>query len=213
MKASALAKLNVAQRASVAALFSGMQTVRPLTNFVRIVPTVHATNPLGFGHGTSRFGPRHLPSRPTPPFGLIYGTVDLATAVFETIIRDSFNLKPVRILRKADYDYRSAVNFSSSGATTLTLLDLTLNNTARYGVPTDVTRYSHHKSGQFFSEFVHSEMPHVDGLLYSSRFTNQLCVAVYDRAIATKLTASSAKPRLKRGLLAPILAPWNVQVL
>ena len=212
MRASDLAKLNARQRAAVTRLFSGFVTVRPLSNFVRIMPTIYATSPLGFGSGTSRFSPRYLKSRPTPPFGLIYGTVDVATAAYEAIIRDRFDLQPSRILRPVDYSTRSAVNFSTARGGGLTLLDLTAGNAVRFGVPTDVIRYSNHKSGQFFSEFVYANMPTVDGILYSSRFTELLCVAVYDRAIP-KLIAASAPVPSTRGLLRPLLAPWNIQVL
>lgn len=190
-----------------------MKTVRPLSNFVRIMPTTYARrDPLSFGYGSSRFSPRLLPSRPTQPFGLIYGTVNLATAGFEAIIRDRFNLLPSRIMRSLDYNRRSAVNFSTSPGSGLTLLDMTSGNAARYGVPTDVIRYSNHKSGQFFSEFVYTHLPDVDGLLYASRFTEALCVAVYDRAIP-KLVSPASPTQLTRRILAPTMGPWNVQVL
>ncbi|MBO6727785.1 MAG: RES family NAD+ phosphorylase [Rhizobiaceae bacterium] len=189
-----------------------MRTSRPLANYVRVMPSVHVGTPLGFGYGTSRFSPRLIPSRPQMPFGLIYGALDLSTACYEAIIRDSVDLTPGRILRKGDYDTRSAVNFSTRSGQSLDLLDLTGGNAVRYGVPTDVIRYSHHQAGQHFSEFVYSEMPDIDGLLYTSRFTETLCVAVYDRAIA-KLTSPGAALKLNKAILAPVLAPWNVQVL
>ncbi len=213
MRASNLATLKRSQQTQVAALFSGMKTVRPLSNFVRIMPTTYARrDPLSFGNGSSRYSPLLLPSRPTQPFGLIYGTVNLATAGFEAIIRDRFNLLPSRIMRSLDYNRRSAVNFSTSPGSGLTLLDMTSGNAARYSVPTDVIRYSNHKSGQFFSEFVYTHLPDVDGLLYASRFTEALCVAVYDRAIP-KLVSTAAPTQLTRRILAPTMGPWNVQVL
>ncbi len=211
MRASDLLKLNAAQKRSVAGLFGGLTTVRPLSNFIRVIPTANAATPLGFGNGTSRFSPRKLRSRPTPPFGLIYGTVDLATGVYETIVRDSLDILPSRIVRPLDYNTRSAINFSTRRGGGLNLLDLTAGNAARFGVPTDVIRYSNHKSGQFFSEFVHAEMPSIDGLLYTSRFTELVCVAVYDRAL-TKLVAAPTVPPLRKALLQPIMAPWNIQV-
>lgn len=213
MRASDLSTLNAAQKRQVAALFSGMKTVRPLSKFVRVMPTTYALRgPLSFGPATSRFSPRKLPSRPVQPFGLIYGTLNLETASFEAIIRDSFNLLPSRILRPVAYGAKSAVNFSTIPGSALTLLDMTSGNATRYGVPTDVIRYSNHKSGQFFSEFVYNNMPEVDGVLYSSRFTDALCIAVYDRAIP-KLVSTGAPVQLTRRLLAPILGRWNVQVI
>ena len=145
------------------------------------------------------------------PFGLIYGTSDLATGCFETIIRDKFDITPTRILRSRDYSSRSAVNFSTLPANPLTLLDLTAGNAVRFGLPTDVIRYSDHEAGQYFSEFVYAELPDVDGLLYSSRFTELVCVAVYDRSIP-KLVSSATAIGFNSSILAPLLAPWNVQV-
>ena len=90
------------------------------------------------------------------------------------------------------------------------LLDMTNGNAVRNGVPTDVIRYSHHQDGQHFSEFVYTNMPSVDGLLYSSRFTEILCVAVYDRALS-KIQAGPVIG-LTRPILTPTLSPWNIIV-
>jgi len=212
MRASNLSTLKAAQKRQVASLFSGMETVRSLSNFIRIIPTTYAQqNPLGYKPEKSRFSPRKLPSRPNQPFSLIYGTLNLETASFEAIIRDKFNLCSARIMLPVAYRRKSAVNFSTTPGSTLTLLDMTSGNTTRCGVPTDVIHSSNHKSGQFFSEFVYTNMPNVDGLLYSSRFTEALCVAVYDRAIPD-LVSPTSPILLSRGILAPVLGPWNVQV-
>lgn len=212
MNASGLATLTPAQKRSVASLFSGLKTSRPIVNFVRITSTALVGTPLGFGTGPSRFSAVMAPARPVPPFGLIYGASDLATACYETIIRDRFDVTPTRILRRSDYSGRSAINFSSAAGQALQLLDLTNGNATRFGVPTDVTRYSTHTDGQYFSQFVHAEMPDVDGILYASRFTESLCVAVYDRAIA-KLTSTGATPSLTKTILVPTVGVWNILVV
>ena len=110
----------------------------------------------------------------------------------------------------ADCSSPDAVNISTSPGEAWTLLDISHGNAARFGVPTDVIRYSRHTDGQHFSEFVYSAMPAVDGFLYSSRLTEQTCIAIYDRA-CSKLTARSPIP-LTRSLLIPVLRPWNVSV-
>lgn len=212
MSAARLAALTVAQQQGITGLFANLKTTRPLANYVRVMATTYAVNPLSFGYGSSRFSPLATTTGPAR-FGLVYGAVDLATASYEAIIRDSFDLRPARILRKKAYGTRSAVNFSCAPGNALTLLDLTGGNAVRFGVPTDVIRYSDHTAGQYFSEFVYKQMPDVDGFLYASRFTEQLCVAVYDRAVTTKLAPGPTSPKLTKKLLGPILAPWNVQVL
>ena len=186
-----------------------MQSVRSLSNFVRVLKTKYVTSsPLGCSHGPSRFSP---PSGSYSKFGIIYGAADLATASYESIIRDRFDAKSSRDLEKGDYNARSAVNVSSAPGQTLNLLDLTGGNAVRHSVPTDIIRYSNHADGQRFSEFVHANIPQVDGFLYASRLTEVLCVAIYDRAIP-KLAIPSGSITLSRSILSPVLAGWNVRV-
>ena len=103
-----------------------------------------------------------------------------------------------------------ALNISTVAGGTVRLLDLTAGNASRYGVPSDVTNYSKHDDGQYFAEFVHANMPTVDGLLYRSRFTHRPSVAVFDRGIGS--LAHGAPLGLSRGLLGPVLRSWNVSV-
>ena len=51
------------------------------------------------------------------------------------------------------------VNIFTSPGQALTLLDLSHGNAVRFGVPTDVIRYSRHTDGQYLSEFVYTNMP------------------------------------------------------
>ncbi len=141
---------------------------------------------------------------------MIYAAADLATAAYETLIRDRFDLEPARVLSPSDYTSRIAVNISTVAGGAVTLLDLTAGNASRYGVPSDVTNYSKHADGQHFAEFVHTHMPSVDGLLYRSRFTDRLSVAVFDRGIGS-LAHGTPLP-LTQGLLGPALRSWNVRV-
>ena len=184
--------------------------MRPLVNFVRVMGAGHSADPLGVSGGPSRFSPLLAGSGGISSFGVLYLAEDLATAVYETLIRDRFDLNPSRVLMPVDYARRDAVNVSSSPGETLTLLDLTRGNAVRHGVPSDVIRHSVHTDGQHFSEFVHAEMPSVDGLLYGSRLTERSCVAVYDRA-RRKLAAGSPMS-LTGPLLTSALQPWNVDV-
>ncbi|WP_040304300.1 RES family NAD+ phosphorylase [Ahrensia sp. R2A130] len=209
MNASDLAVITGARRRAVADLFAGMMVTRPLNNFVRVTPTARAATPFGYGASTSRFSPLRASLTPTPPFGVIYGAMELATACYEAIIRDSFDIQANRVLRKKTYNTQSAVNFSTAPGQALNLLDLTGGAAAKHGVPMDVIRYSDHEAGQYFSELVHSGLVDIDGLLYASRFTEGLCVVVYNRGIA-KLVSPNPAVALKKSLLAPTMAPWNI---
>ena len=142
-------------------------------------------------------------------FGVIYVAADLATALYEVVIRDRFDVNPSRVLVPSNYRACIAANISS--AQPLTILDLTDGNAVRYGVPTDVIRYSVHTDGQRFSEFTYRNMPAVDGLLYRSRLTERLCIAIYDRA-HDKLVVNRGPQSFTRATLASALHSWNVTV-
>ena len=210
MSASSLGALTPARRKQVVQLFHGLQTTRPVLNCVRVMRQNYSHNPLSAGDGPSRFSPRKPSRGPTGRFRVIHVALDLATAVYETLIRDRFDLNPSRLLLPPDYLSHDAVNISTSTAHALNLLDLSQGNAVRCGVPTDVIRYSIHTDGQYFSEFVHGEMPTVDGLLYHSRLTERPCIAIYDRA-SHKLTAVPPMP-LTQPLLTSALLPWNFSV-
>lgn len=212
---------NSKQARQIENLLSGSQTTRPLTNFVRVMGTSWATKntvhigmksaQLSAGTGPSRFSSVNAGKVKRPKFKILYGAADLATASYEAIIRDRFDLDPARVLTLADYRTKCAENISTQPGQSLTLLDLTSGNAIRSGVPTDVICYSNHKDGQHFSEFVYRQMPYIDGFLYSSRFTNIACVGVYWRAVP-KLTSGPKPLILTRPILGAVLAPWNIAV-
>ncbi len=210
MSASTLSTLTTARRNQVIQQFRGLQTTRTVLNFVRVMHRTYSSNQLSFGGGPSRFSPLPPNQGSTGLFGVVYLANDLATAVYETLIRDRFDLSPSRTLMPSDYIAHDAINISTSTTQTVTLLDLSQGNAVRCGVPTDVIRYSKHTDGQHFSEFVHSAMATVDGFLYNSRLTERPCISVYGRA-CHKLTAASPMP-LSRSLLTSAMRPWKVSI-
>ena len=175
-------------------------TARAVANYIRVLRQA-SLDPLGVSRGPSRFSGHG--------FGILYVAADLATASYEVVIRDRFDMNPSRVLMASDYSACVAANISS--VQTLTILDLTDGNAVRYGVPTDVIRYAVHTDGQCFSEFVYANMPVVDGLLYRSRLTERFCIAIYDRA-RVKLTVNRGPRPLARTMLVQALASWNVTV-
>ena len=113
MSAEALATLSPQRRGAVVGLFDGLRTARPISNFVRALTAKHSGTPLGMGRGPSRFGPLPRPPLEGVPFSVLYATEDLATAVYETVVRDRFDLNPDRMLESGDYSDRVAVNVST----------------------------------------------------------------------------------------------------
>ena len=211
MRAAHFAALNREQRSDLARHFQALVTTRSITNLLRVSHEDYRNTPLGTGEGPSRFSPlaAHHPDH-RRSFQVPYLAQDLATALHETVIRDRFDLLSERILTASDYSHHIAVNISTTPLQPLSLIDLTEGNAVRFGVPLDVVLYSRHDDGQYFAEFVHTDMPSVQGVLYRSRFTEHRCVAVFDRAI-DRLRASSPFP-LTSQLVRTALAPWNVNV-
>ena len=211
LSAAVLATLPPWRRAAVVGLFDGLRTARPISNFVRVLASKHGGTPLGMGRGPCRFGPLPRPPLEGVPFSVLYASEDLATAVYETVIRDRFDVNPDRVLEFGDYSDRVAVNVSTVVGQSLALLE-----------PDGRERGASRRAGrrdplfqaprcQHFSEFVHASMATVDGILYRSRFTEHFCVAVYHRA-AHRVAATTPVP-LTRPLVRGSLTDWNVDVL
>ncbi len=208
-----LSTLDPTQRDAVAGLFAGLITVRSISNYVRILRRRYANNPLSPGSGPSRFSPilSTLDALPQNPlFQVTYMAADLATAAYETLIRDRFDLDLARVLLPEDYGTHVAVNISTLHDEVITVVDLTDGNSTRHGVPSNVASYSAHNDGQDFATFVYANMPTVDGLLYRSRFTNQLNIAIFDRGIHRIVCGKSLS--ITQELLGSALRSWNIRV-
>jgi len=167
------------------------------------MPAAHMMTPLGMGFGQSRF------SSPNQIFRLLYAAYDLATAIAETIVRDRFEGKQERVLDESEIEEWAVTEVKATDP--LILLDLRTTGLLRLGVSTDAARAKEHREGQILSEAVYSSYA-VDGLLYSSRLTGAHCVAIYDRAVGSKLVASPAVELVRQADLISALRSIGVSV-
>lgn len=147
------------------------------------MPVEHKATPLGMGFGHTRF------SSPNRSFQLAYIACDLATAIAETIVRDRFEGAQERILDESEIAQWAVAEVTSTAS--LSVLDLRTTGLLKLGVSTDAARAKQYREGQQLSEILYSTFA-LDGLLYSSRLTAENCVAVYDRAVPSKLNSSEA---------------------
>lgn len=176
-----------------------------VTDYVRIIARVHAANPLGMGPGRSRF------SSPRDRFRLLYLAQDPMTAVAETIVRDRFERKAERLLLDEELDRYSIALVRNPQP--LFLLDLRYEGANLLGVSTDAVRARAQAGGRRLSQLVYDETS-LDGIVYMSRITNRECVAVYDRAVTSRLEANSPAldlPRLAR--LSAILDALHITLI
>ena len=182
MTAADLATLAPELRVALARALGRLLRPEPIANYVRVSRAHHRDTPLEATAGPSRFSPRaHIPAA-NPPFKVLYLAENLCAALYETVVRDRFDLLPDRVLEPEHYSDHVAFEISTRPGVALALLDLTGANASKSGVPTDVLHHSKHDAGQHFAEFVRSEMPDIDGILYESRFTRYTAVAVFDHA-------------------------------
>lgn len=176
-----------------------------LSDYLRIIPRIHRTTPLGMGHSPSRF------SSAERNFTLLYVARDLPTAIAERIVRDRFQGQQERRLPKEDLEQFVVAAISTTAP--LRVLDLRTSGASRLGVPTDAVRGRAQQAGRKFSQRLHDGTD-FDGIVYMSRITNAECVAIYDRAVKTRFEAIQPVVDLTRltGLV-PALTSLNVTLV
>lgn len=153
-----------------------------VTDYVRILPRIHAASPLGMGFGRTRF------SSPKNEFQLLYLAQNPITAVAETIVRDRFEKTTDRILLREELDRYSIALIRNPRP--LFLLDLRNEGASLLGISTDTVRAKAQAAGRRLSQEIY-DRTEFDGIIYMSRITNKECVAVYDRAVDLNLDADA----------------------
>ena len=193
-------------------LFSGLLVQKSINNFIRVFKTKYIENPLEPGYVPSRFdfSSQLVQIEKKSMTRITYGAQTIDTGIYESIAREEFDLQPVRTLFPSDYLEMSVVSFSNEPSQVLSLLELTHGKPTCFGVPTDVIRSSDHTEGQHFSRFIYKNVPNVDGFIYSSRFTEEECVALYHNRVISKL--SSATPgQLNKDIVTYAMLSKNVR--
>jgi len=175
-----------------------------VTGYLRILEARHRATPTGMGYGETRF------SSQADSFTVLYAAQDLPTALAEKVIRDRFQGRKKRVLLEADL--AELVAASLVAVKPLKLLDLRTSGASRLGIPTDAARGRAQQAGRKFSQQLY-DTTDFDGIVYMSRLTNAECVAIYDRAVGTKLNpASPVQEMSELADLIAALASLSVQL-
>ena len=148
------------------------------------------------GYGQTRF------ASPDRSFQLVYLAQDLMTGVAETIVRDRFEDQTDRTLHANEVSDWAASTITVRSP--LIVVDLRTTGLLKLGVTTDASRAKAQETGRLLSQELYNRFA-VDGILYLSRLTAAECIAVYDRAVATKLAASKAVHIVRLRALIPAL--------
>jgi hypothetical protein len=173
-------------------------------NYLRVMPKVHSGMPLGMGYGQTRF------ASPDRSFQLVYLAQDLMTGVAETIVRDRFEDQTDRTLHASELSDWAASTIAVRSP--LIVVDLRTTGLLKLGVTTDASRAKAQETGRLLSQELYKRFA-VDGILYLSRLTAAECIAVYDRAVATKLAASKAVDIVRLRALIPALTALGVTLV
>lgn len=186
------------------ALLAGQTRLFEFTSYVRVIPSVHVTTPLGCVPAVSRFGGT------SQRFAALYAAHGTSTALAETVVRDRFEGQADRRLFVDELANRAVVQIDTIKP--LRLVDLRTGGCLKLGISTDIAGAKHFTEAQQFSDAVY-EQRDIAGILYASRLTGESCVTVFDRAVATSLTVTSIAPLAQLAGLGDALRELNVELI
>ena len=159
-------------------------------------------DPLGFGHGASRFSP----PVGVEPYGVVYLGSSLKVAVAETLVRDRGDGRLGDLpVEAAELDAWACAEIEI--VTPLQLADLRGDGALRMGISSDVAHAADWKQSQIWSAALHGHELHPDGVIYLSRLTGEPNVAVFEGGL-TKLAVASVKPLLSHSAELAAAVRW-----
>ncbi len=156
-----------------------------IASMFRVINQHHAATPLNAIPAPSRF------SDPAGNFAVLYGAETVPCCLWEVVVRNRLTRRQRRVIPRPVITYRLVVSFQSQQD--LNLVDLRGDGPIRIGAPPDVVHDSNHLEGRSLSADVYAHLPDADGFLYHSRFTGDLCCAIFDRAF-DKLDTLAVRP-------------------
>lgn len=175
-----------------------------LDRMVRLIHQRHRPNPLGVIPTSSRF------SDPDGRYAVLYAAASVRCALWETVVRDRLTRRERRVVPRSEIEDRIVVWLRSREQ--LALVDLRGDGPVRIGAPTAVTHDANHAAGRALAAATYEALPDADGFLYSSRFTKESCVAVFDRAIS-RLAVMDTAPLITQAELVDALSDYGITLV
>ena len=175
---------------------------------VRVFDARHRSTPTGIGPGDSRF------TTSGAPYKVLYCAEDFETAYLEAVVRDQHEREsgPLKL------PYQVVSKFCHSRIThrmqaRLRLLDLTGTGCVQLGIPTDTVRAKHHADGRALGARINAyHQDAVDGIVFSSRFTEREVYAIFDWA-SFKLEGHPSDHVAEHSELPGIIKRYNVVLI
>lgn len=156
-----------------------------LPRVYRIIRARHKDTPLKAVPTPSRF------SDPEARYSVLYASDTVRCSFWEALVRNRFDRKKRRELPRADIDNRVVAEIRSKEP--LSFLDLRGDGAIRISAPTAVAHDGNHAAGRSLSAALYNGVPEADGIVFLSRFTGNICVALFDRA-SEKLAMDRVNP-------------------
>ena len=181
-------------------LRAGLRTVR-LERVYRVIHRGHRTSLLAAVPTPSRF------SDPRSRYAVLYASEAVRGAFWETLGRNRFARRRQRELPRSEAETRLVVTIGSDGP--LSLVDLRDDGPVRIGAPSAVAHDGNHAAGRALSAAVHGGVPEADGFVFASRFTGDLCVALFERAFG-RLRAGGTAELVRHAEFLDILDEYDI---
>ena len=187
-----------------------------IARFWRIFKIKYLKNPLGVGHGESRFA---APDDTAPQFLTLYAATSIETAFREAVLRDKMDRATERKIDDSEIESRACVQIESKRS--LRLLDLTAGAAQRFGVPTSILHATTdaYRASRDFALHVHDHTD-AEGIFYPSRFDDsRRCVAIFKsrkagvkkNGVDAMAPMADAFPLMHHPELVDVLARLNVE--
>lgn len=115
---------------------------------------------------------------------MLYVASVFQTAFLETVVRDQFVQTAHRAVLARNIVSRGWARVATRPEEPLHLLDLTGSGCVEIGAPTDAVRARNQAAGQALGRAIYHDHPDIDGFVYASRLTGEVCYGIFDRALA-----------------------------
>ena len=148
----------------------------------RVISIAHTETPLAFIDSKARFNDPRVELTADDRFKVLYASKRVFTSLWEAAIRDAPAQTDEQYVARRVLDAVRVV--ALRWGVPLDLLDVRGNRYLDINASPNIvkTRHNDYSDSQQFAAFVIENLPECDGILYSSRYTEQACMALFDRA-------------------------------
>lgn len=129
---------------------------------------------------------------PNQEFGMLYAALTFSACMFETVVRDKFQNKTLPLLiDESELSVRSVAQIGLDDPRSLRLADFTASLTV-VGGSIAIMAIDDYEIPNEWALAVFQHIEKVDGIYFQSRYSNDVCVALFDHVPAVQRGNSTA---------------------